>query len=269
MKVSIFQGPDYSAGVPKNLDTMAEQLGKAGALGSDLIIFSEMFTSGYNIGRETTHRLAEVNNGATAEFVIDIARKSGIAVLYGYPERDRENIYNSAQLIDAAGQRSCNYRKTHLFGDIERSTFAAGDCNSPVFELNGMKMGVLICYDVEFAENVRSLAMAGADFVAVPTALMHPYSLVPEKLIPTRAYENQVFVAYANRCDIEQELDYTGLSCIVGPDGSDLARAGKEQTLITASLDLSLLQQSRSINTQLADRRPSIYAHESRRPLPV
>ena len=104
------------------------------------------------------------------------------------------------------------------------------------------------------------LTLAGADFIAVPTALMHPYRFVSEKLIPTRAFENQVFIACANRCDAERGLDYTGLSCIVGPDSVDLARAGRDQELITTSLDLALMLQSRSINIHIADRRPPMYA---------
>ena len=92
-------------------------------------------------------------------------------------------------------------------------------------EIDGLKLGILICYDVEFAENVRLLALQGAELVAVPTANMVPYDFVCRALVPVRAYENHVFVAYANRCGREGGLEYVGLSCIVGPDGRDLARA--------------------------------------------
>ena len=85
--------------------------------------------------------------------------------------------------------------------------------------------------------------------LAVPTALMEPYDFVARSLVPTRAYENQVFLAYANRCGREGELLYHGLSCIVGPDGTDLARAGTEEELLLADLHPALLAASRPHNT--------------------
>ena len=123
---------------------------------------------------------------------------------------------------------------------------------------------MLICYDVEFPENVRHLALLGADLVAVPTALMRPFDVVANILVPARAYENQVFVAYVDRCGSDAGFDYCGLSCVVGPDGTDLARAGRGEELIFADLDLSVLHQSRQINTHLRDRRPALYQRLTR-----
>jgi nitrilase len=88
---------------------------------------------------------------------------------------------------------------------------------------------------------------------------MQPYEFVPRVLIPARAYENSVFLAYANRCGGEGSLIYTGESCIVGPDGGDLARAGLFESMITADLDPGALVRARVQNTYLADRRPALY----------
>ncbi len=184
---------------------------------------------------------------------------AGIAILYGYPERDHDSVYNAAQLIDRDGRRLANHRKTHLFGDIDRSAFEAGAGPPTLAELDGLRLGIVICYDVEFPENVRMLALGGADFVAVPTALMQPYTFIARSLVAARAYENQVFLAYANRCGRERELDYLALSCIIAPDGSELARAGNGEELIVAELDTALQTESRSINTYLRDRRPELY----------
>ena len=104
-------------------------------------------------------------------------------------------------------------------------------------ELDGLRLGVLICYDVEFPENVRLLALQGAALVAVPTANMAPYTFVCRALVPARAYENHLFLAYANRCGREGELEYLGQSCIVAPDGTDLARAGPGEEVILADID--------------------------------
>jgi predicted amidohydrolase len=163
------------------------------------------------------------------------------------------------QLIDADGVRLANYRKTHLFGDIDHDAFSPGTDETVIAELDGWRVGLLICYDVEFPENVRRLALAGADFVAVPTAVMPPYDFVATHMVPTRAFENGVFVAYANRCEVENGLEYIGLSCVCGPDGADLARAGRDEELIFAELDAGLIEQWRRVNTYFADRNPALY----------
>ena len=176
-----------------------------------------------------------------------IAREAGIAILYGYPERGAGgHIYNTAQLIDRTGRIAASYRKTHLFGEIDRAAFSAGAALPEIVELDGLRIGILICYDVEFPENVRTLALKGADLVAVPTALMQPFDIVARTIVPARAYENQVFLAYADRCGTEGELSYCGLSCVIAPDGSDLARAGRSEALIIADLDAERLAQSRT-----------------------
>ena len=112
---------------------------------------------------------------------------------------------------------------------------------------------------MEFPESVRTLALAGAELVLVPTALMLPFDVVAKTIVPARAYENQFFVAYANRCGTEAAFDYCGLSCVVGPDGADLARAGRGEELIFADLDKAMLSRSRTLNPYLKDRRPELY----------
>jgi predicted amidohydrolase len=259
MKIAIYQGSELSQTIDQNLQCMATQAKLAAAQSASLLIFPEMFLTGYNIGPQSISEMSEPADGKSALAIARIAMDTGIAVLYGYPEFDSGKIFNSAQVIDRQGNSLANYRKTHLFGDIDHSAFDAGDTGILLFELDGWLIGILICYDIEFPENMRQLALAGADFVVVPTALMKPYEFVPLTMVPSRAYENQLFVAYANRCGIENELEYHGLSCIVGPDGKDLARAGASECLIFTDLERHLLVESRRLNTYLKDRRPELY----------
>ncbi len=265
MKVSVYQGPGAAGDVAANLATIAAQAERAADAGARLLIVPEMFLSGYNIGAAAIAERAEAADGAVAASIAEIAARHALAILYGYPERAGDAVYNATQLIDRDGARLANYRKTHLFSDIDRNAFSPGDDNAVLAELDGWRIGILICYDVEFPENVRRLALAGADFVAVPTALMPPYDFVATHLVPARAFENGVFVAYANRCGAESDLAYLGLSCIVGPDGRDLARAeAAGEALITAELERARLDEWRGINTYLADREPSLYRELAR-----
>jgi len=259
MKVAIYQGPGIPLDVAANIQTIGLQAERAAGERARLLIAPEMILSGYNIGSAAIAERAETSDGSSAQAIAELARQHNIAILYGYPERADDNIYNSVQLIDRDGSRLANYRKTHLFGDIDNDAFSAGTDATVLADLDGWRIGFLICYDVEFPENVRRLALAGADFVAVPTAVMEPYDFVASHMVPTRAFENQVFVAYANRCANENGLDYIGLSCVAGPDGKDLARAGRAETLIFAELDRELLDKWRGLNTYLQDRNPDLY----------
>jgi predicted amidohydrolase len=260
MRIAIYQGPGEAGSVTRNLDLLEGRAKEASGRGARLLIGPEMFLSGYNIGSEQAPRLAEPADGPAFAAAAAIARDNDIALLLGYPERgERGAIYNAVRLIDRTGRSRANYRKCHLFGALDRGMFRAGSGLSEVIELDGVRVGLLICYDLEFPESVRLLALAGADLVAVPTALMDPFEAVARILVPARALENQVFLAYANRCGREGDLRYCGQSCVVGPDGADLARAGRGEELILADLDLARLAASRRANSYLADRRPELY----------
>jgi predicted amidohydrolase len=258
MRVAILQGPEFAKPPAVNIERLGKAAGSAGE--ARLLICPEMYVSGYNIGPEATARMAQAADGAWSRDVAAIAARSGTAILYGYPERGEDgNIYNAAQLIDRDGRRLANHRKSHLFGDLDRSAFSAGPGGPTTAELDGVRLGIVICYEVEFPENVRLLALAGADLVAVPTALMRPYEFVATEMVRTRAYENQLFLAYANHCGAEGDLVYCGQSCIIAPDGRDLARAGSGEALIAAELDFAGMDASRRLNTYLRDRRPEVY----------
>jgi len=260
MRIGIFQGPVAAGSVADLLAALDRAAGEAAGLQVRLLVMPELFLSGYNIGPQALRDRAEPVDGPAFLAAAAIAHRRQVALLYGYPELDADGrFYNSAILIDRDGQRLANFRKLHLFGEMERAVFAPGEDPAVLAEIDGTKLAILICYDVEFPELVRGVALAGADLVVVPTALMYPYDFVPRVLVHARAYENQVFLAYANRCGTEGDLHYTGQSCILGPDGSELARAGEGEEVIVATLDAGLLAKSRALNTYLADRRPAHY----------
>jgi 5-aminopentanamidase len=259
MRVAVQQ----CASVPNvagNLALLERTAMQAAASGAALLVCPEMSLTGYNIGATTVQRLAETADGAMSAAVAHIAQRAGLAIVYGYPERSADNaVYNAAQCIAADGRRVANHRKTHLFGDLDHGLFSAAPELSPVFELNGWRIGLLICYEIEFPENARRIALAGADLIVVPTANMREFDFVAMTLVPTRAYENQCYVAYANHCGNEAEIAYGGLSSIVGPDGAFLALAERDDALPVATLERVQLKASRQRLPYLADRRPALY----------
>jgi predicted amidohydrolase len=264
MRAALFQGPARPGTKADMLAALAAVAGDAAAQGAALLVLPELFLTGYNIGAAALAAEAEAQDGPSAQAVAAIARQHGLAILYGYPERGAGGkLYNSAMLIGADGTSLAHYRKTHLFGDMERAVFTPGGQAFVLAEVAGVRVGILICYDVEFPELVRGLALRGADLVAVPTALMQPYDFVPRIMVRSRAFENQVFLIYANRCGVEGALTYVGESVIVAPDGTELARAGADEALLVAILDRDAAEGSRRLNTYLKDRMPAMYGEES------
>lgn len=243
--------------VEANLDLIALAARQAAERGADLLVTPEMFVTGYNLG----DRLAPLATPELVDRVASIAQDTGITILAGLPEPlPGGSITNSLVLVDADGAELLRYRKTHLFGDLDRRLFVAGDTLPPTIELNGVRIAVLICYDVEFPETVRAAALDGADVVIVPTAQMEPYAHIAEHLIPVRAWENQVHLVYVNRVGSEGDLTYVGRSSIVGPDGVVLDALDAETAgLMIATIDPETTRSARRENPYLADRRAELY----------
>ncbi|NEY32453.1 carbon-nitrogen hydrolase [Streptomyces sp. PRKS01-65] len=258
MRTALLQSSGRPGSTVENLQVLDEAAGRAAASGAGLLVTAEMFLTGYAIGDDIA-RLAEPADGDAADAVAEIAGRHGLAIAYGYPERAGEAVHNSVQLISADGTRLANYRKTHLFGCFERDHFTPGDQPVVQAELGGLTVGLMVCYDVEFPENVRAHALAGTDLLLVPTAQMHPFQFVAESLVPVRAFENQMYVAYVNRVGREGEFDFVGLSVLAGPDGVARTRAGRAEELVVADTDPAFLAASREANPYLRDRRPGLY----------
>ena len=258
MRVALYQCPPLPMDPAGNLQRLHQIALEA--RGADVLVVPEMFLTGYNIGVDAVNVLAEVYNGEWAQQIGRIAKAAGLAILYGYPERSEDGqIYNAVQLIDAHGERLANYRKSHLFGDLDHTMFSAGDAALPIVELNGWKLGFLICYDLEFPENTRRLALAGAEVILVPTANMVPFDFVADVTVRARAFENQCYVAYANYCGHEGEIQYCGQSSIAAPNGQRIAQAGLDEALIVGELDRQSILDARAANHYLQDRRPELY----------
>ncbi len=254
MKIAAVQMQAVPGDVDANIARIADAAKRAAAGGAKLLVAPELAVTGYGAGAAFPD-IASPADGAVAERLSAIARESGLAIIAGFAERDGDDVYNSALFTDGIGTNAV-YRKSHLYGDYERQWFRPDVPSSVQVKLCGLNLGMLICYDVEFPENVRRLALAGVDLVVVPTALPMGASgtFVAEKMIQVRAFENQVFVAYVNHCGADPSFGYAGLSRIAAPDGSLLAQAPAEgEALIFAEIDPAAYAGSRAENTYLAD----------------
>lgn len=251
--LSIYQATPAFRDVRANLETVSRIAAAARGAGSSLLVLPELFLSGYNLGA-AARDLAEPADGPTVAELSAIARAHGLGIVAGFPEAADGRLYNAAVLVDANGTCRAVYRKTHLFGADEPRIFHPGE-RLPLIDLPEARIGLAICYDIEFAEVARMLAEARAQIIVVPTANMTPYWNVPTTLVRARALECGVGVVYANLSGAEGALAYTGLSAAVGPDGRDVARAGPDGPVLLTVPFASLTAAHKISTTQAADRR--------------
>jgi predicted amidohydrolase len=254
MKIAALQMQAETGNVEANLFRISRAAQDAAAQGVKLLIAPELATTGYGAG-EAFSKLSSPAGGEIQQKIALIARENHIAIASGFAERDGDAVYNSAVFTDG-DEINAIYRKSHLFGDYERQWFRPEKPSSVLVEFGGMKIAMLICYDVEFPENVRRLALAGADLIAVPTALPKGPSgqFIAQHMIRTRAFENQLFIAYVNHCGGDGVFDYAGLSCIAASDGSLMAQAPDDhEALIVADINPADFGKSREENSYLAD----------------
>ncbi|UFH49808.1 carbon-nitrogen hydrolase family protein [Pseudomonas sp. KNUC1026] len=256
LRIALYQCEPRPLDIAGNLARLEAQAAQAAEQGAAVLVLPEMFMTGYNIGAEAVQRLAEPADGAMAERAGAIARKRGIALCYGYPERgENGHVFNSAQLLDANGQPLLNYRKRQLFGVLDREQFSEGDALEQVAQLAGWSVGLQICYDIEFPEGTRRLAQAGAELVLVPTANMAGFEFVAQVTVRARAWESACFVAYANFTGKENGLAYCGLSSVNGPSGSRIEGSAANEELMLTTVNRPELTKSRRENPYLTDLR--------------
>lgn len=252
LNVAVAQCPADLDGPRQRLTWLEEGLRSQVFGPLDLIVLPELFQCGYNIGARVLD-LAEQPGGHFANGIARLAREYDTAILYGYAERQGETLFNSAQCIDRAGTVIGNHRKLLLPPGFESDHFTPGKTCTP-FNLGAFTVAILVCYDVEFPENTRQAALQGADLVVVPTALAAQWDVVAEKLVPARAFENGVFLCYANYCGQENGVRYFGGSCVIGPDGRELARAGSDPEIVGAWLEKSAVKAAQDRLPYLVDR---------------
>lgn len=260
MRLALLQHKPSPGSLESSLQRLSNYAAKASAAGCNLLLLPEASMTGYNLSIPDRDKFAQPLNGSLSDAVAVICRRENLAIAYGFIEKAGAEYFNTVQVINCEGEPAGYYRKAHLWGDQDRALFSPGESFSPLIDIDGWKIGLLICYDVEFPESVRHHALAGADLILVSTALMAPWVEVADLIVPARAYESQVYIAYANYIGEENGTRYVGHSNIVGPDGRQLEQAGKAEILLLATLEKSELSKVRQAVPYRQDRRPELYS---------
>ncbi len=233
---------------------------------ADLFVLPELCFSGYTFtSKEETLGFSEsAKDGFTLNRIKDFSAKKNAGIIYGFPEKDGENLYNSCSFISPDGDTH-TYRKLHLYY-YEKDWFTPGDLPLNVFEFRGGKLGMMICFDWIFPEVCRTLALKGAQLICHPANLV--MSFCQQSMI-TRCLENAVFSVTANRIGREKreefDFEFTGASRIVSPKGEVLYQGSIDKDEIGVAdinFEESINKKVNFKNDLWADRRPEFYRME-------
>lgn len=252
MKVAVYQAEAGLHSWQERLEQLDLALLSHASEKPEVVVCPELFVSGYANPYEVRD-LSVNKRSETIGQLADLASRHGVDLCVGYPEISGEKRFNSACYLTARGELMANHRKRVLPSEYEKELFDT-DNELTVFDApSGWRIAILVCYEVEFPEAVRACANAGAQLVLVPTALGEAWTVVSRQLVPTRAFENNVFLAYANYSGDDESGHYIGDSVIVSPRGRDLVRAGSKPAMLFAELDVNEIEEARERLPYLAD----------------
>lgn len=240
-----------------NIQEIDNLLAKSPA--ANLWVLPELASSGYNF---TSHAQAmacseQLHRSQFIDYLVQKAKSLKTLFVSGINERECNKLYNSSVLVGPDGIIG-SYRKLHLF-NREKEFFQPGNKGLPVFETPYGKIGMLICFDWMFPEAWRILALKGAQFICHPSNLVLPYC---QKAMPGYALTNQIYIATTNRVGREGDLEFTGQSVLVSPEGEYLLQGSKaSEEIMTHEIDLSrsLNKQMTPFNHAFEDRREDVY----------
>ncbi|UCD82727.1 MAG: nitrilase [Desulfobacterales bacterium] len=247
-----------------NLERMAHWIKHAQKQGAQLICFPELTVTGYST-RPEIKDAAEPVPGPISRRLQKLAHDHQMVILAGMAEKDEKGGVYASHLVITPKDISGVYRKIHI-APPERGLFSPGD-TVPLFETDGIKLGIQLCYDAHFPELSTRMAIDGADVIFMPHA--SPRGTPPEKLnswlrhLTARAFDNGVFIVACNQNgDNQKGLKFPGMAVVIDPAGETIKKniSGKDG-IVVADLKSSALKAVRSHRMRyfLPNRRPEMY----------
>lgn len=259
MNISVIQ-LDIAEGVPElNRKRVREMVEKAAAEKPDVILLPEMWTTGYELSKLT--QLCDREGRPTLDMICESAVKYGINIVAGSIASMGEdgNIRNTCYVVDRKGNIAAKYEKMHLIGLMGEDKYMKPGRKCCVFEIEGIKCGVIICYDLRFPELARILVTEGIKVLFVPAEWPAKRLMHWNILLKARAIENQIFIAAANRAGKNEDDEFAGGSAIIDPWGEVIWQADYKEQIFTSEIQLSKVEEVRSYMNVFSDRVPELY----------
>jgi predicted amidohydrolase len=246
-----------------NLKKMEETTAKAKAQSADLVIFPELALTGYVI-RDQIYELAETIPGPSIKRMEELARKTGLYIVFGMPEQSektRATLFNTAAFI---GPESFigKYRKMYLptHSVFEEKRYFRPGYQTAAYDTPLGKIGLCVCYDLFFPEVTRLARLKGAQLIISISASPAVRRSYFEILTAARALENTAFLAYVNLVGVQDGLQFWGGSRLVGPTGDVLAKAKyDEEDFVICDVNYSDIRAAETFIPTLRDLRPELF----------
>ena len=259
MKIACLQMDMHLADVEYNFSHACQLIRDAMADKPDVLVLPETWNTGF-FPKENLSQLSDRDGELTKVRIGALAKQHQVNIVAGSVSNVRNGkVFNTAMVFDRSGACVASYDKTHLFSPMgENDYYTPGD-HLCTFSLDGIRCGLVICYDIRFPELVRSLALQGIDVLFVVS--QWPKARIPHlrSLTTARAIENQMFVVCCNSCGTAGETVYGGNSAVIDPLGEPLTLAGETEMIVSASLDMQTLGKIRRSIPVFRDRRPDLY----------
>ena len=258
-KIALVQMQPALGDKARNLEIIARSIRSTDA---EVLVFPEIFLTGYTL-RDRYMELAEDLDGPSVKKIVDMARDRERWLVVGMPELDSSKtgvLYNSALVASPDGDPE-TYRKMILanFGPFEEDLYFARGDKMPIFDTPVGRMGIEICFDIFFPEITKLYALEGADIVTCISASPSVTREFFEKILPARAIETTIFMAYANLVGTEHNMTFWGGNQLIGPRGN-LKAGGKPfvEGLVKAEVDLAELEVARQFRPTIRETRQDL-----------
>jgi omega-amidase len=260
MKLAVVQMDVEFALLSQNQQKVKNLLESTVKENPDVIVLPETWNLGFF--PDNSHALAEADGGGSSIALLkEWAKHYHVNIVAGSViVKKGELLYNRAFIINREGEIINTYDKIHLFSPSgEDDFFQAGDQLS-LFEIDGVKCGIMICYDLRFPELSRSLALHGAQLLFVPAQWPHPRVRHWLNLSQARAIENQMYVIACNACGKSDKLHFCGHSVVIDPFGEMLGEAAQEEKIIYVEINPDKVTEIRNQIPVFRDRKPNAYS---------
>jgi omega-amidase len=261
MKIAAAQISCAPGDLAANLGKVRDFSSLAKDAGAELVVFPEMVDTGYSMPIIQKH--ATLWGEGVVPELQKLARQLSIAITSGVSERDGKFIYNAQVLVDAKGEIAAKYRKTHLVTAApldERGCFSPGN-EFTSLTLNGLRLGLSICYDLRFPEMCRKLTVDHKVNVIINSSAW-PFPRIEHLriLLMARAIENQTYIILANRVGTDDGVTFCGSSAIIDPYGAVVAAASADrEELIVAEISKEVIDSVRKRMAVFDHRRADLY----------
>jgi len=259
MKISILQLDVKMCNLEKNYITVKNMITKASEEKADIVCIPEMWNIGF-LPIKCIDDYCDDDGKITKNMFSSLAVENNVNIIAGSVANKRlEKTYNTSFIFDRKGNCVAEYDKIHLFSNMnEDKAFNSGN-KIVTFEIDGIKCGIIICYDLRFVELSRKLALEGIKILFVVAQWPKERIEHWEILNRARAIENQIFVVAANGCGKFKDIKYGGNSLIISPQGKILSKGKTKEGLISYDIDINEIDLVRSKLNVFADRKEELY----------